>query len=74
MRHSKTQRFVQNSQYSALISGNKSVDTRESNSKYTFDENSDSYAKEIKEYNEFKDRENWKIICDNQQKGSEVTP
>ena len=59
---------MQNSRFDALVSGNKSVDTREGEAFYSFDKNSDDYAKEIKTYNSFKFKENWEIVCDNQDK------
>lgn len=73
MRHIRTQNFLQNSRFDSLISGNRSVDTREGQVTYSFDENSESYAKDIKRYEEFKNLENWEIVCDNQQTESAIT-
>ena len=73
LRHIRTQNFLQNSRFDSLISGNRSVDTREGKVTYTFDDSSDSYAKEIKEYENFKELENWEFVCDNQKSNSPIT-
>jgi hypothetical protein len=49
------------------------VDTREGKVTYSFDENSDSYSKEMKEYEGFRDLENWELICDNQKTDTAIT-
>ena len=49
------------------------MDTREGKVSYSFNENDDSYSKDMKEYEGFRDLENWELICDNQTKGTTIT-
>ena len=73
LRHIQTKNFLQNSRFDSLISGNKSIDTREGQVSYSFEETSDTYAKDLKEYQNFKELENWEFVCDNQSKKSPIT-
>ena len=72
-RHILTKNFLQNSRFDSLISGNKSVDTREGQVTYEFDETLDSYAKDFKKYEGFKELENWEFVCDNQTKKTPIS-
>lgn len=49
------------------------MDTREGKVTYSFDESEDSYAKDVKNYEGFRDLENWEFVCDNQTKKTPIT-